>query len=640
MSRTDTDDLLGRLIASAPRPGRHRADGQPPTATRSRTVDVPRPGKTDGRPSGRHAVRRQRPDERSTVADPVFTPAQRRQYVLLAAAWVAVSLYFWTWWLRSSHIGNPALFALVSVATFYIITVLPSFYLFFLGWMRRPRKALVTDLPPGAVGRVAVITLTVPGSESLDIVRRQLVAIRDLTFRHDSWILVDGRHSPEIAAMAAELGVNYFCRHDADTWGADQVARWNAPAAPFQAKTKAGNVNAWIDAQGEAYSHFTQLDIDHHPLPGYLEAVLGYFRNPRVAWVQAPSVVGNYEYWTARGTSEQEFVLQGPLQMGFFGFSRTPFIIGSHCTYDMRAIRAIGGFQPTRAEDHLDTVCLAAIGREGVYLPEIIAVGDGPESFETYLAQQFAWAYSMIQVLFFHTPRLLRNYTRRQAVQFLFVQTWYTFWSVATAALFAAPALSLVFDQPVSTVSILDYVAHSWPVGIVATGLWYWSRCWHQPRRVSLTWRGIALHLARWVVVLSALVQVAFRIRKPYMITSKGISDGPVTTRLSAFLPFLLLTGLALTSCWLYLVLVGHSSVQGMLFFALVEAVLFVVLLGVVLTQDVRSLRSGGTSVSQLARVQAVPLGLIGAVVVLTVLTALWSAQPIWTAWANGLHLH
>jgi len=97
---------------------------------------------------------------------------------------------------------------------------------------------------------------------------------------------------------------------------------------------------------------FTQLDIDHNPRLDYLDRVLGYFEDPKVAWVQAPSVYGNFEHWTARGSAEQEFVLQGPLQMGFYGHSRTPFIIGSHSTYRMSAIREIGGFQPTRAEDH------------------------------------------------------------------------------------------------------------------------------------------------------------------------------------------------------------------------------------------------------------------------------------------------
>src|SRR5262249_27685106 len=160
---------------------------------------------------------------------------------------------------------------------------------------------------------------------------------------HENWILVDKVHSPEIEALAASLGVHYFSRHDRARWG-DLVEYWNQPEAPFKAKTKAGNVNAWLDAirrTGNDYELFNQLDIDHIPSPRYLDRVLGYFRCPDIAWVQAPSVYGNFDHWTSRGSAEQELVLQGPLQSGFFGFSGTPFIIGSHCTYRMSAIREI-----------------------------------------------------------------------------------------------------------------------------------------------------------------------------------------------------------------------------------------------------------------------------------------------------------
>src|SRR5579864_1659143 len=325
----------------------------------------------------------------------VMSRRQQLQYLFLVTVWIVSNVYFWRWWFHSGHIGNPVIYGLMSAALLYEVTILPSMYTFYLGQMRRPKSVNVVEAElAGVVKQVAVISLTVPGSESLEFVKRQMIAMKNIRHPHDSWILVDKEHSPEIQALAEQLGVFYFSRHDAALWGRAQVASWNRPEPPFKAKTKAGNVNSWIDAYGRFYSHFTQLDVDHIPIPSYLGKVLGFFLDPTVKWVQAPSVYGNLETWTARGSAEQEFVLQGPLQMGFFGFSRTPFIIGSHCTYDMSAIREIGGFQPTRAEDHLDTVFLAAQGYQGVFLPEVIAVGDGPENFETYIGQQFAWARS------------------------------------------------------------------------------------------------------------------------------------------------------------------------------------------------------------------------------------------------------
>src|SRR5205814_7870266 len=121
---------------------------------------------------------------------------------------------------------------------------------------------------------------------------------------------------------------------------------------PFKAKTKAGNINAWLDAFGDRYDIFVQFDIDHSPEPDYLNRTLGFFRDPAVAWVQAPSVYSNLDNWFARGLSEQDGIFNGALQHGFFGACETPFIVGSHCSYRTRAVMQMGGFQPTRAEDH------------------------------------------------------------------------------------------------------------------------------------------------------------------------------------------------------------------------------------------------------------------------------------------------
>ena len=283
---------------------------------------------------------------------------ERVVYWALTLLWVVVVARFWMWWLRPEHQGALGLYLAASVPLAYLTTVLPSFYWFFVGRMRRPEH-----MEPAPDRRVAMITLCVPSHETLDVIAAQLEALTRVRYPHDSWVLDEGG-DPDVEALAAELGVRYFTRKGRSAW--------NQPGAPFQAKTKAGNVNAWLDHVGMLgidYDVFVQMDIDHHPIPEYLDRTLGYFDDPAVAWVQAPSVCGNLDRWTARGLAEQDLVLQGPLQMGFYGHSRTPFIIGSHTTYRTEAVRGIGGFQPTRAEDHLDTVALAAAGHTGRLRP-------------------------------------------------------------------------------------------------------------------------------------------------------------------------------------------------------------------------------------------------------------------------------
>ncbi len=540
----------------------------------------------------------------------VMNPKQRKQFLILAGIWIAANVYFWHWWFHSNHIGNPLLFGLMSVALFYTVTVLPSFYTFYLGQMRKPKAVDVREVEnSGIVKRVAVISLTVPGSEDLDFVKRQMIAMKKIRYPHDSWILVDKEHSPEIQALAESLGVFYFSRHDAAHWSKEGVTRWNQAVPPFKAKTKAGNVNSWLNAHGQLYSHFTQLDIDHIPVSSYLSKVLGFFLDPKVKWVQAPSVYGNLETWTARGSAEQEFVLQGPLQMGFFGFCRTPFIIGSHCTYDMQAIMEIGGFQPTRAEDHLDTVFLAAQGHQGVFLPEVIAVGDGPENFETYIGQQFAWAFSMIQVLFTYTARCIKRYTPRQALQFLFVQTWYTFWSTSMLLLFLLPIIALFTNSSIAHENYWKFLLHSSPLTDIGFMIWIWSHVWHQPKKVNLSWRGVVLHIARWPIVLSALVQVILKVEKPYMITVKGMQQGVKRPfSLAAHIPYFILMGLALLACWFYLVIYKQSAVQGNLLFALQGALIFLFAYVVALLKDLTDMRKEGVSFTQYMLLRVKPL--------------------------------
>ncbi len=557
---------------------------------------------------------------------------KKLQYVSIVIFWLIVNVIFWVWWWKSQHIGNVMLFSIFSAALFYEITVLPSFYLFYLGQMKKPIHIPVHFAEnAGVIGKVAVITLHVPGSESLEIVEHQIKAMMAITYPHDSWILVDKHHSPEVQALAEKHGVKYFCRHDVATWSEDTIQKWNQPHPPFKAKTKAGNVNSWLDAFGYCeYSHFVQLDIDHIPNPNYLDKTLGYFVDKDVAWVQAPSVYGNLDHWTARGSAEQEFVLQGPLQAGFFGFCKTPFIIGSHCTYDMQAIQKIGGFQPTRAEDHLDTVHLAANGKQGVFLSEIIAIGDGPETFETYAAQQFAWAYSMMQVFFGHTPKAIKHYTWRQGIQFLFVQTWYILWSLSMLIMFSFPIVSLLSNQSIANVNYWQFLWRNMLVISVSFLIWFWSRPWHLPKGIGLSWRGIILHVARWPIVLSALIQVLMKVEKPYMITVKGLHTGinrPFV--IQTYIPYLGLVFLSILAGWKFLLTTGTGPVQGYLLFALQGATMFIVVFTIALGLDMNSMMKEGVSIWKIVRLRFQAVTVIMILIFGIVITSFASYQPI-----------
>jgi cellulose synthase (UDP-forming) len=472
-------------------------------------------------------------------------PSLRRALFILPF-WITSVLWMWSWWFTSDYKRFWPIFVPLSLALLYEFAILPSIFLYFVIRAKYPKRRM-----PLKDRKVAVISLCVPSSESLDIVERQLKAMSKIKYQHDSWILDEG-NSEEIKGLARKYGVNHFSRKGRD--------EYNQPNPPFKAKTKAGNVNAWLDyVKDLGYEYFVQLDIDHIPKPNYLNKTLGFFRDPNVAWVQAPSVYKNLDNWTARGAAEQELTLQGPLQMGFYGHSKTPFIIGSHCTYRMSAIREIGGFQPTRAEDHLDTVYLANKGYSGVFLPEVIAEGDGPETLSTYLAQQFAWAYSMFQVLMFHTPKMIKAMPWKRKLQFLFAQTWYPFWSLSYLLLFTSPIIALIAGRDIAQVNPESMFYHFIPTFICSYLVWLAARPIMQPRKLHLSWRGVILHAVRWPVILLAIFAAAFRIKKPYMITPKGsfAHDAP---SLKTYKPFLIL-GIVSTANVIITTIMRHGQV-------------------------------------------------------------------------------
>jgi cellulose synthase (UDP-forming) len=544
---------------------------------------------------------------------PAMSRLDRVRYAALSAVWLAATASFWLWWLGHAAHSTPVLYWIQTVMLFYQATLLPTIYWHYVRRMRRPVEP---EAPAGV--RVALISLCVPAHESLTVIRKQLEALQNVTYPHDSWILDEGG-SNDVRALAEEIGVHYFTRRG--------VRLWNQPRPPFQAKTKAGNVNAWLDhvaSLGLEYEAFAQLDIDHRPRPDYLDRTLGYFRDAKVGWVQAPSVYRNGDVWVTRGLMEQDLVFHGPLQMGFYGATQTPFIIGSHTTYRTAAIRQIGGFQPTRAEDHLDTVVLAAHGYTGVFIPEVIATGDGPHNFATYLRQQFAWAYSMIQILIHHTPGLVRRYTRGQAFQFLFCQTWYTAWSVSLALLWALPTVALIAQHPIASVRMTQFLLYFGPVVLVSGLIWCETRKWFQPRNVKLSWRGILLGIARWPVVLWALINVVFRIKRPYMITPKGV-DGVGPRALTLYGPAIALVVVPLAAMLGFRHKTVEHGLSGLFALSLANAALGLVLLVTAVFMEIKRRPSGiglGTALARRAGTVVVVLALVAAMV--------FSAHLVW----------
>ncbi|KSZ59294.1 cellulose synthase [Rhodococcus pyridinivorans KG-16] len=176
--------------------------------------------------------------------------------------------------------------------------------------------------PPAAPEGMTVDVFITTYNEPVDLVLRTAAAAKRIRYPHRTWILDDGSR-PELAAAAAELGVDYMTR----------AASWtNKPR-----HAKAGNlINALLHSDGE---FLLILDADQVPEPEILDRTLGYFTDDRTALVQTPQYFTNVPESDPLGSQAPLFY--GPIQQGKDGWNAA-FFCGSNAILRRDALMQLG----------------------------------------------------------------------------------------------------------------------------------------------------------------------------------------------------------------------------------------------------------------------------------------------------------
>jgi cellulose synthase/poly-beta-1,6-N-acetylglucosamine synthase-like glycosyltransferase len=349
--------------------------------------------------------------------------------VLGAALVMATQTGFLVWILLPRHfpLGNhhPLLFAssLVMLCSIYAIEL---FRLVNVSTLCLA-TALARDpvpMQPQSGTRVAFLTTIVPGKEPIEMVRKTLEAA--LRIRHDGvfhvWLLDEGNDA-EVRAMCDEIGVHHFSRRE--------VGLWNEPTGALKAKTKHGNYNAWLEDHGWAYDFFLSVDTDHVPLPSFAERMLGYFRDPDVAFVVGPQVYGNYDNVVTKCAESQQFVFHGLIQR-MANFFRCPMFVGTNNAVRIASIEEIGGLRDSITEDMATSLAWHSSRnpRTGnrwcsVYTPDVLAVGEGPSSFTDFFSQQYRWSRGTFEALRGHFWRCFRGLRLGSKLHYLLISSYY-----------------------------------------------------------------------------------------------------------------------------------------------------------------------------------------------------------------------
>jgi cellulose synthase (UDP-forming) len=288
----------------------------------------------------------------------------------LAVAALAWGLGYLVWRVGWSGEGaNPVAFAMLLATEVYGLYALAI--LTWFSWSRPEMRRPATT--PGRKVDVYVCTY----DEPVEVVMATLAGCRSLAYPHTTYLLDDGRR-PQMRKLAKLAGARYLTRSD-------------------NAHAKAGNLNAALPRTDGDLVFI--LDADHVPMPDALDALVGYFDDPRMAVVQTPHDFFNHD-------SVQHYVVGRHEQSLFYrvicpGKDRhgAAYWCGSAALIDRRALLAIGGVATeTIAEDFHTTIRLLRHGWHSRYHDEVLVQGLAPHDLDGYLLQRDRWARGNLAV--------------------------------------------------------------------------------------------------------------------------------------------------------------------------------------------------------------------------------------------------
>ncbi len=384
--------------------------------------------------------------------------------------------------------------------------------------------------------RVAFITTIVPQNEPIELLHKCLPAMVNASYPHDTWLLDEG-NSQDVKNICKLYGVKHFSRQGIDNF--------NTKRGKYT-KTKGGNHNSWYDTYGNDYDFVAQIDTDFIPHHDFLTKTLGYFRNPRVAFVGTPQVYGNANSSVvAKGASEQQYNFYGVVLRGLSGMGMT-LLIGANHVIRVSAFKKVNHYTAHITEDLITGMKLHANGFKSIYVPQILALGEGPSSWEAYFSQQFRWAYGCIDILLKHTPRYLKKLGLRQSMYYLLLQQHY-FTGVIMALSIILLSLYFIFGWRTASVDVFQFFTFYSVVLVLSWLMSVWLQRFNTDRHKQgeLLLAGKIISIAAWPIWFLAFINVIMGKQIVYKVTPKGKLDGDIKTSNKIFLPHYAFAGIA-----------------------------------------------------------------------------------------------
>jgi cellulose synthase (UDP-forming) len=407
---------------------------------------------------------------------------------------LAALVFYFHWWLSYVGIAIRWLAILLAFVALYNWSQLLLAWVLYWQARRRPQ---VHGLQPGVT-----VDLFLPiYNEPLPVIERAMRAAMQVRGRNEVWVLDDG-NDEAAARLAQELGARYRRR----------AVRKDA---------KAGNINA---ALPESTSDLVAIfDIDHAPLPEFLERSLPYFEDPKVGFVQVMLTFANEsDSWVARASTESAFDFYNPTSLGMDAVGSAT-LVGSNAVIRRRALDEIGGYRPGLAEDLATSIGLHAAGWQSVYVAEPLAPGLAPSDLAAWFSQQLKWSRGVFEVVFADFPRLFPRLTAWQHLSYTVRGTYYLI-GLMVAVHLMFTVLYLGGGERVAHIDFTAYLEHIMPLVIIALVIRQVAMrtLRHPSVPTRILWRPMILVMATWPVYVLGFVLTVLRVPLEYRPTPKA----------------------------------------------------------------------------------------------------------------------
>jgi cellulose synthase/poly-beta-1,6-N-acetylglucosamine synthase-like glycosyltransferase len=380
--------------------------------------------------------------------------------------------------------------------------------------------------------RVAFLTTIVPDKEPVEMAERTLRAAGTIVYggQLDLWLLDEG-DSDEVKEMCQRLGVRHFSRKNRGFLEFD--------SGTFAAKTKHGNHNRWLWEHAGEYDVVMFVDTDHVPLPIFAERLLGYFRDPEVAFVVAPQFYGNTGHRITRWAESAQYLFHSVIQRAG-NARRCPMLVGTNAAIRTSAIRK--GYIDSITEDMATSLGIhtakSPTGRRwrSVYTPDLVAVGEGPSSWAEFFGQQTRWSAGTFDAIIRQVWRVMFRLRPGAMLHYFLMLTYYPSVAIGWLVGIVISALYLGFGISSLRTSETWWLTYYVDVAVMQFLLYRFMRRHnvspHEPEGSS-GFSGMLVSALTAPIYARSLVKVVLRRKLTFNVTAKGTSAS--ADRLSTF---------------------------------------------------------------------------------------------------------